>query len=89
MYVCMYMYIYIYIYVYVYISSSLSLCIYIYIYIQYIVVVRKGANGVNTSGLAANLMFLTEGLFWVLPLIYFYLLKSARAYLFHTYTYCI
>ena len=40
---------------------------------------RKGTNGVT-----ANFMFsfLHRGTFWVLPLAYFYIPKSARAYLF-------
>ena len=42
---------------------------------------RKGTNGVSTNGVTANFMFLTET-FWLLPLTYFYLPKSARAYLF-------
>ena len=43
---------------------------------------RKGTNGVNTNGVTATFTFLTEGLFGVLPLTYFYLPNSARAYLF-------
>ena len=43
---------------------------------------RKGTNGVSTNGVTANLMFLDRGSFWGLPLTYFYLPKSARAYLF-------
>ena len=44
---------------------------------------RKGTNGVSTNGVTANCMFLFDrGTFWVLPLTYFYLPKSARAYLF-------
>ena len=44
--------------------------------------VRKGTNGVSTNGVTANFMFLDRGTFWVLPLTYFYLPKSARANLF-------
>ena len=43
---------------------------------------RKGTNGVSTNGVTANLMFFDRGTFWVVPLTYFYLPKSARAYLF-------
>ena len=44
---------------------------------------RKGTNGVSTNGVTVqNLSFLTEGLFWVLLLTYFYLPNSVRAYLF-------
>ena len=43
---------------------------------------RKGTNGVSTNGVTANFMFFDRGTFWVLPLTYFYLPKSARAYLF-------
>ena len=41
-----------------------------------------GTNGVSTHGVTAHFMFLVRGTFWVLPLTYFYLPKSARAYLF-------
>ena len=43
---------------------------------------RKGTNGVSTNGVTANFIFFDRGTFWVLPLIYFDILKSARAYLF-------
>ena len=43
---------------------------------------RKGTNVVGTNGVTANLMLLDRGTFWALPLNYFYLPKSARAYLF-------
>ena len=43
---------------------------------------RKGANGVSTNGVTANLMFFDRGTFWVLSVTYFYLPKRARAYLF-------
>ena len=43
---------------------------------------RKGTNGVSTSGVTAKVMFFDRGTFWVLLLTYFYLPKSARAYLF-------
>ena len=44
---------------------------------------RKGTNGVSTNGVTAILsMFFDRGIFWVLPLSYFYLPKSDRAYLF-------
>ena len=42
----------------------------------------RETNGVSTNGIAANLMLFDGGTFWVLPLTYFYLPKSARAYLF-------
>ncbi len=45
--------------------------------------IRKGTNGVSTNGVTANFMFFDRGTFWVLPLTYFYLPKSARAYLFY------
>ena len=44
--------------------------------------VRKGTNGVRTNGVTANFSFCCRGTFWVLPLTYLYLPKSARAYLF-------
>ena len=43
---------------------------------------RKGTNGISTNGVTANFKFFDRGTFWVLPLAYFYLPKSARAYLF-------
>ena len=43
---------------------------------------RKGTNGVSTNGVTANVMFVDRGTFWVFPLTYFYIPKSARAYLF-------
>ena len=44
---------------------------------------RKGTNGVSTHGATANFRVLFDrGTFFGLPLIYFYLPKSARAYLF-------
>ena len=43
---------------------------------------RKGTNGVSTNGVTANVIFFDRGTFLVLPLTYFYLPKSARAYLF-------
>ena len=43
---------------------------------------RKGTNGVGTHGAAANFMFFDRVAFWVLQFTYFYLPKSARAYLF-------
>ena len=39
-------------------------------------------NGVSTNGATVNFMFFDRGTFRVLPLTYFYLPKSARAYLF-------
>ena len=39
-------------------------------------------NGVSTNGATADFMFFDGGTFWVLPLSYFYLPKSAGAYLF-------
>ena len=44
---------------------------------------RKGTNGVSTNGVTAFLTtYFDRGTFWVLPLTYFYLPKSARVYLF-------
>ena len=43
---------------------------------------RKGTNGVSTNGVTAIFMFFDRGVFWVLPLTYLYLPKSASAYLF-------
>ena len=43
---------------------------------------RKGTNGVSTHGVTADFMLFDRGTFWVLPLSYFYLPQSARAYLF-------
>ena len=43
---------------------------------------RRGTNGVSTNEVTADFMFFDGGTFWVLPLTYFYLPKSARAYLF-------
>ena len=43
---------------------------------------RKGTNGVSTMGSLQISCFLT-GTFWVLPLIYFYIPRSARAYPFY------
>ena len=46
-------------------------------------VLRQGTHGVSTNGVTATfMMFLDRGTFWVLPLTYFYLPQSARAYLF-------
>ena len=42
----------------------------------------KGTDGVSTNGVTAIFMIFDRRTFWVLPLIYFYLPKSARAYLF-------
>ena len=39
-------------------------------------------NGVSTNGVAANFIFFDGRTFCALPLTYFYLPKSARAYLF-------
>ena len=44
--------------------------------------IRKGTNGVSTDGVTANYISFDTGTFWVLPLTYFYLPTSARAYLF-------
>ena len=41
---------------------------------------RRGTNGIGTNGVTANLLFFDRGAFWVLPLTYFYLPKSARAH---------
>ena len=43
---------------------------------------RKGTYGVSTHGVTANFMFLDRVTFWVLPLTYVCLPKSARANLF-------
>ena len=43
--------------------------------------IRKGTNVVSTNGVTANFVFFYGGTFWVLPSIFFYLPKSARAYL--------
>ena len=43
---------------------------------------RKGTTGVSTNGVAASFMFFDTGTFWVLPLTYFYVPKSARVYFF-------
>ena len=42
----------------------------------------KRTDGVSTNGVTANLMLFDRGTFWVLPLTYFCLTKSARAYFF-------
>ena len=39
-------------------------------------------NGVSTNGVAANFMFVDRGIFWVLPLSYLNIPKSARVFLF-------
>ena len=46
------------------------------------IAVRKEKNGVSTNGVTAIFVFFDRGTFWVLPLAYFYLPKSVRAYLF-------
>ena len=43
---------------------------------------RKKTNAFSTNMATAYFMFFDRGTFWVLPLTYFYLPKSARAYLF-------
>ena len=43
---------------------------------------RKGTNGFSTNVAKTIFMFFDRGTLWVLPLTYFYLPKSARAYLF-------
>ena len=55
--------------------------IYIYIYIYTHIHIRKGTNGVSTNGVPANFQFFDGGTSWVLPLTYFYIPRSARAYL--------
>ena len=42
---------------------------------------RRGTNGVSTPGVTATFISFDSGTFWVLPLTYFYLPKSARPYL--------
>ena len=69
-YVCIYVYMYVYTY------------IYIYIYIIFCWRPGKGQIWVSTNGVAANLVFFDRGTFWVLPLTYFHLPKSARLSLF-------
>ena len=39
-------------------------------------------DGVSTNGVTANFISFDRGTFWVLPLTYLYVPKSARAYLF-------
>ena len=68
------------------------MCIYIYIYIHkgdflpyemHYPELGKGTNGVSTNGVTADSMIsFDRGTFGVLPLTYFYLPKSGRAYLF-------
>ena len=41
-------------------------------------VIRKGTDGVSTNGVIANFVFFDRGTFWVLPLTYFCLPRSAR-----------
>ena len=48
----------------------------------YVLSFRKGTNGVSTNGVTAKFMCFDRGTFCVLPLTYFYIPKSARAYLF-------
>ena len=43
---------------------------------------QKGTNGVSTTGVTTIFIFFETGTLWVLPLTYFDLPKSARAYLF-------
>ena len=43
---------------------------------------NSNSNKVSTNGVTADFMFFDRGTFWVLPLTYFYIPKSARAYLF-------
>ena len=45
------------------------------------IIIRKGTNGVGTNGVTAMFMFVDRRTFWALPT-YFYLPKSAKAYLF-------
>ena len=45
----------------------------------------KGQMGSALNGVTANLIFFDRGAFWAFPLAYFYLPKSARAYLFPQY----
>ena len=54
-------------------------CMHIYIYICLYI---EGTHGVSTNRVAANFVCFSGGTFWVLPLTYFHLPKSARAYLF-------
>ena len=43
---------------------------------------RQGTNGVSADGVTVNFMFFDRGTFWLLPLTYFYVSKSASAYMF-------
>ena len=43
---------------------------------------QRGTDVVGTNRVTASFSFFARGTFWVLPLTYFYLPKSARAYLF-------
>ena len=47
-----------------------------------IIIIITMNNNNNNNGVIANFVFLTEGLFGVLPLTYLYFPRSARAYLF-------
>ena len=91
------MYVYIYIYIYIYLSIYLSIKAET---VQLVgtadlralevtgatcEMTRKGTNGVGTDGVTASLQLFDSGTFWVLQLTYFYLPKSARAYLFPEY----
>ena len=68
-YVCVYIYIYIYIYMYLCISARSAFN-----------VSRKGTSGASTNGVTANYFVFDRRTSWVLPLTYFYITKSARAY---------
>ena len=72
----LYIYIYIHTYIYIYVSRSSPGRIVVVLF------TRKGTNGVSTNGVTAIFKFFDRGTFWVLPLTYLYLPKSARAYLF-------
>ena len=61
-----------YIYIYIYMCLCVYVCVYIYIYIYIYIYVYIGHG---------NMVF-DRGAFWALPLIYFYLPRSARAHCF-------
>ena len=44
--------------------------------------IRKGTNGVSTNGVTDNFIDFDRGTFWLLPLTYFPIPKSAGVYLF-------
>ena len=90
---CMYiLFIHVYMYVYIYIYMYTYMCIYIYIYIYIHIRIDSCAHRTISfqqfserhrwGRHAANLIVCYRGTFGVLALTYFYIPKSARAYLF-------